>query len=239
MLAIIQNDPEVPPGIVETELQRLGVAFTVVHPYRGEKLPDYASISAVIVLGGAMGANDDAKHPFLIDLKEYIRVLVEREIPYLGICLGGQLLAAALGAEVAANRYPEQGTVSVTLTAEALGDRLFEGLGPDFVTFQWHNDSFSIPRRGVRLAFSAACPNQAFRVGSRAWGLQFHPEVDAGIVGNWSSWTVETAARTNDFLAAYRSSEAEYCTVSRKIVENFTAIATRHATSPTINSQGL
>jgi len=225
MLYIIQNDPEVPPGIMESELERLGVERTVIRLHDGEALPHPAAVTAVIVLGGAMGANDDSEHPFLTELKEFIRTVVERETPYLGVCLGGQLLAAALGAEVVSNSCTEQGSYSVTLTEEGCTDRLFDGISPAFITFQWHNDSFAIPREGVRLAFSGTCPNQAFRVGSRAWGLQFHPEVNAAIVGNWSSWTAETAARTDAIVTIYRQRETEYCEVARKMVKNFVAIA--------------
>lgn len=225
MLYIIQNDPDVPPGIVEHELERLGVERTVIHPYRGEALPDPASARAVIVLGGAMGANDEEEHPFLVDLKAFIRGTVERTTPYLGICLGGQLLAAALGAQVASNSCTELGTCSVMLTEEGGTDRLFRDINPAFITFQWHNDSFAIPEDGIRLAFSSACHNQAFRYGALAWGLQFHPEVDAAIVANWSSWTAETAARTDEILAVYREWETEYCEVARKMVGNFVAIA--------------
>src|SRR5450631_1443191 len=141
MLYIIQSDPEVPPGIMASELERREVDFSVLHPYRGDALPDYSEVAAVIVLGGSMGANDDSEHPFLSGLKEFIRRVVERSIPYLGICLGGQLLAAALGAEVTSNSSPEQGTYSVMLTEEGSGDRLFDGISPAFISFQWHNDS--------------------------------------------------------------------------------------------------
>lgn len=224
MLYIIQIDPEVPPGIMESELERLGVECTVIRLHDGETLPGLAAVGAVMVLGGAMGANDDEAYPFLTGLKEFIRTAVQREIPYLGICLGGQLLAAALGAKVTSNAFPEQGSSSVMLTEEGCSDRLFEGISQAFITFQWHNDSFAIPGEGVRLAFSGTCRNQAFRVGSRAWGLQFHPEVDAIIVGNWSSWTAETAARSAEIITSYREWEAEYREVARKMVENFVAL---------------
>lgn len=228
MLYFIQNDPDVPPGIVAGELERQGVAYVVIHPYRGEALPDLGAVTAVIVLGGAMGSNDDSAHPFLSELKEFIRGVVKHQTPYLGICLGGQLLAAALGAEVTSNTFPEQGTYSVMLTEEGTADRLFAGFSPSFITFQWHNDSFSIPPEGIRLAFSGTCHNQAFRVGTKAWGLQFHPEVNAAIVSTWSSWTAETAARTEDILAAFKEWENDYGEVARKMVENFVAVAKAH-----------
>jgi GMP synthase (glutamine-hydrolysing) len=225
MIHIIQNDPEVPAGIVGEELQRRGVRQTVVRLYDGEQLPGLSEVSAVIVLGGAMGANDDARHPFLTDLKRFIRGVVEQEIPYLGICLGGQLLSATTGGEVTSNSNGEKGTYSIMLTDEGAEDRLFHGIDHGFISFQWHNDSFSIPQRGIRLAFTGTCHNQAFRIGPRAWGLQFHPEMNQDIVREWSSWTPETAARTEEFVAAFQEWETDYCEVSRQLVANFLEIA--------------
>ncbi len=221
MLYIIQNDPEVPPGLVATELDRRGVPWSLVRPDLGEPFPGIAAIEAVICLGGAMGANDDQKHPFLTGLKSFIRELVAHEIPYLGICLGGQLLAAALGAAVASNAHGEKGMHAVMLTGTGGDDSLFRGVAPEFVSFQWHNDSFAIPEGAVRLAFSGACPNQAFRMGPCAWGTQFHPEVDERIIREWSSWTKETSARTEEFVADYRRRETTYLGVCRHMVQNF------------------
>ena len=225
MPCIIQNDPEVPPGLVGRELDRLGVAWSAVRPYGGEPLPELSTTAAVIVLGGAMGANDDHKHPFLTGLKSFIREVAARDIPYLGICLGGQLLAASLGAEVSSGVHAEKGTYSVVLTDKGIEDRLFHGIDREFASFQWHNDSFAIPAGAVRLAFSDACPNQAFRMGARCWGTQFHPEVDERIVREWSSWTKGTAARTEEFVADYRRRETEYHMVCRHMVKNFLGAA--------------
>ena len=221
MLYIIQNDAEVPPGLVGVELDRLGVAWTTVHPYRGKPLPRLAATRAVIMMGGAMGANDDLSYPFLTELKAFLREVAARDIPCLGICLGGQLLAASLGAAVTSGIHVEKGTYSVMLTPEGVDDRLFRGIGQEFLSFQWHNDNFAVPEGAVRLAFSPGCPNQAFRVGTRVWGVQFHPEVDERIVREWSSWTKETAARTEEFVADYRRREAGYRNVCRRLMENF------------------
>jgi len=221
MLYIIQNGPDVPPGLLTEELIQFGVKWTTVHPYRGEALPELPDTEAVIVLGGDMGANDDGRHPFLTPLKAFMRVLVDKEIPYLGICLGGQLLAAALGADVTSNVHGEKGTCSVSLTGAGAEDRLFRGVSREFVSFQWHDDSFAVPDGAIRLAFSEACPNQAFRIGPSAWGLQFHPEVDERIVRVWSSWTPGTSSRTDEIVAAYRAAEAEYCQVLRLLTKNF------------------
>jgi GMP synthase-like glutamine amidotransferase len=110
-----------------------------------------------------------------------------------------------MGGELYAGRDGEKGTYSIMLTDEGREDRLFHGVGHSFISFQWHDDSFSIPPGGTRLAFTGTCHNQAFRVGRRAWGLQFHPEVSREIVAEWSSWTPETAARSGEYLAAFRS----------------------------------
>lgn len=221
MLHIIQNDPEVPPGTVAEDLDALGVMYCVHHPYSGDPLPEIRDVSALIVMGGAMGANDDHRHPFLYDLKIFIRQVVAAGIPYLGICLGGQLLAAALGGRVASNRWEELGSLTVDLTEEGRRDALFKGLPAMFETFQWHHDSFDIPEGGVLLASSTACPHQAFRFGPCAWGTQFHPEVTERIIRDWCAWDPETEARVEELLADHRAREESYRIVARTILLNF------------------
>ncbi len=218
MLYIIQNDPEVPPGNI---VEGLTVPYVVHHPYRGDLLPAVSDISALIVLGGAMGANDDAKHPFLTGLKALIREVIAEEIPYLGICLGGQLLAAALGAPVVSHRWEERGVLDVSLTRKGEGDRFFAGISETFRTFQWHHDSFDIPPEGVLLAESAACPHQAFRVGGCAWGVQFHPEVTEAIIRDWCAWDKTTVHKTDELVSVFNSGAAAYFAISRKLMNNF------------------
>ena len=218
MLYIIQNDAEVPPGNLPDNLT---VPYVICHPYRGERLPAIAAISALIVLGGAMGVNDDLKYPFLTDLKQLIRDVVTAEVPYLGICLGGQLLAAALGATVESCRWEEIGTLPVLLTDAGCGDPLFGGIVQEFQTFQWHHDSFDIPAGGILLASSPACPNQAFRVGCSAWGLQFHPEVTGNIIRDWCAWDRATADKTAEYIAVFSGAADTYCITARQLLCNF------------------
>lgn len=225
MVHIIQNDGKVPPGIVADELGRLGVEQRIVRLHRDEALPELSAVSALIVLGGGMGANDDERHPFLTALKRFIARALERDIPYLGICLGGQLLSLVTGGELASGSSGERGTYSIILTDEGRGDRLFHGMGHGFISFQWHDDSFSIPPEGTRLAFTGTCHNQAFRGGRRAWGLQFHPEVNREIVAEWSSCTPQSAVRSGEYVAAFREWEEEYVLAGRRLVENFVRIA--------------
>ncbi len=218
MLHIIQNDPEVPPGNL---LDYLSIPHAVHHPYRGESLPEVGDIAALIVMGGVMGANDDARYPFLTDLKSLIRSIVAARIPYLGICLGGQLLAAALGAEVVSHRWEELGTMNVSLTAEGKADHLFEGVDEVFSTFQWHHDSFDIPDDGVLLATSAACRHQAFRAGDSAWGVQFHPEVTETIIREWCAWDRSTSAQAEELIELFSSKKECYLTTARLLWNNF------------------
>jgi GMP synthase-like glutamine amidotransferase len=224
MLHIIQNDPEVPPGNL---LDGLAIPYSIHHPYRDGLLPDPEQISALIVLGGAMGANDDLRHPFLAPLKNLIRTVVAAGTPYLGICLGGQLLASALGAPVVSHRWEELGTLNVSLTAAGRTDRLFEGIDELFSTFQWHHDSFDIPEGGIFLASSAVCPHQAFRVGDSAWGLQFHPEVTEAIIRDWCAWDPATNEKAGELVAAFSHDLESYRATSRSLIENFISVISR------------
>lgn len=219
MLHIIQNDPEVPPGNMIDHLP--AIPHVVHHPYRDGLLPDPAQIPALIVLGGAMGAGDDQRHPFLSNLKNLIRSVVAARIPYLGVCLGGQLLAAALGAEVASGRWEELGMLPVHLTEQGKDDRLFRCFPELFSTFQWHHDSFDIPDGGILLASSEACPHQAFRVGDSAWGLQFHPEVTGEIIRGWCAWESAQQERAAELVAAFSCEEENYRAAARRFLENF------------------
>ena len=220
MLHIIQNDPEVPPGNL---IEHLAIPFQIHHLHMGDQLPPVEDISALIVLGGAMGANDDAKHPFLTELKSLIRDIVTAGKPYLGICLGGQLLAAALGAKVVSNRWEELGTLPVQLTDAGQKDLLFRGIAASFSSFQWHHDSFDLPDEAVLLALSPACPHQAFRYGDSAWGLQFHPEVTEQIIRDWSAWDASTACKTEALVAAFSDQADEYRSTARQLLDNFIA----------------
>lgn len=216
MLLIIQNDSRVPAGVFGEMLQEKNIPFQTVHLYAGETLPPPGEAAAVIVLGGYMGVHDEAQHPFLRPLKDYMRAAAESGIPLLGICLGGQLLAHVLDGQVRGNDRGEKGVCEIRLTPAAKDDPLFADLPRTFSAFQWHNDSFDIPPGAVPLASSSSCPGQAFRY-RNAWGVQFHPEVDESIVRSWSA----ASDLEGRHAASFRESEAALLQLSRHLLENF------------------
>lgn len=185
MLTLIQNDDKVPAGRYGELLRHWDVPHRDVRLYHGEALPALEDSQAVIVLGGYMGVSESPAYPYLNRLRSFLRDLVAREVPLLGICLGAQLLAAAVGGEVQAGSRAERGVQRIKLTDAGAADPLFAGIADPFVAFQWHNDSLLPPPNAAHLARSEICPGQAFRVGSCAYGVQFHPEVNPVIVADW------------------------------------------------------
>ena len=140
---------------------------------------------AILVLGGSMHADQDDRHPWLREENLFIERLLDRRVPMLGVCLGVQLIAKAVGASVyplAAG--PEIGWVPVELTEAAASDPLFSGLPAGFEAFAWHYYTYDVPAGAEELARSACC-NQAFRLGDAAWGIQFHAEVTLQTVHSW------------------------------------------------------
>lgn len=222
MLTFIQNDPEVPAGSLALNLP---CPHIIHHPYRDGFLPEPEDVSALIVLGGAMGANDDGQHPFLTGLKSLIRKLVAAGVPYLGVCLGGQILSAALGGEVVSHRWGERGASKITLTPAGSADPLFRGIPQEFTMFQWHDDSFDLPPGAVLLAASPVCPHQAFRMGDCAWGLQFHPEVDERIIVDWAARDPKHAGLTESLLADWQRTRDGYCRASQTMLKNFLSVS--------------
>ena len=139
---------------------------------------------AVLVFGGQMNVDQEDEHPWLRDEDELIRTLVARDVPVLGVCLGGQLLAKAAGAHVGPSPESERGFVRVELTDDAERDPLFGSLPQEFDVFAMHEYAFHVPDGAVELARSNVC-SQAFRLGERAWGLQFHPEIRLEQIEEW------------------------------------------------------
>ena len=147
--------------------------------------PNIASYDGLVVLGGPMNVDETDRYTHLATEVELIRETIGAGLPVLGICLGGQLIARALGAEVKRSPEKEIGWYDLSPTENARDDPLLSHLAPAQKIFQWHGDSFAIPEGAVHLASSPGCPNQAFRFGDRIYGLQFHLEVDQPMIERW------------------------------------------------------
>ena len=183
-LLVLQHIACEPPAAFEDELRARGLDLVRVELDEGEPLPDWREFAAIVVMGGPMGAYEDAAHPWLGPERRLLREAVEADVPVWGVCLGAQLLAAALGARVYKGDSPEVGLLPVELTPDAAADPVFSAAPRRFPTLQWHGDSFDLPAGATRLASSPAYPNQAFRVG-RSYGLQFHLEVSLDLATEW------------------------------------------------------
>ncbi|HEX3512337.1 MAG TPA: type 1 glutamine amidotransferase [Solirubrobacteraceae bacterium] len=182
-LLVLQHAGCEPPGAYEDELRDRGVAFDRVLLGDGE-LPDWRGFSAIVVMGGAMGARDDERHPWLVDERRLIAEAVNAGTPYWGVCLGAQLLAASLGGRALRGPAPELGVMPVELTAAAAEDPVFAAAPPRFATLQWHGDTYELPAGAVQLARSAGYEQQAFALDG-AYALQFHLEVDGALAQEW------------------------------------------------------
>jgi len=191
-ILVIEHEAMCPPGHVGTWLTDAGADLDVCRPWAGDGLPSSdqlpASYDGLVVLGGSMAAGDDELHHWLAPLRALIRDAVARELPTLGICLGHQLVALALGGEVARNPRGQQvGLFDVGWLPEAVGDELVGVLG-SVRGVQWNNDLVvRLPEDAVALAETPHGELQAARFGRRAWGVQLHPEADVPIVTSWAA----------------------------------------------------
>ena len=145
--------------------------------------PDWRSAAGLLFMGGPMSANDDL--PFIHREISIIRQALAARLPVMGVCLGAQLLARALGARVYPNSVKEIGWAPVYWTEAARQDRLFAGFESPEMLFHWHGETFDLPEGAEWLAWSHACRHQAFRFGTSAYGLQFHLEVTPEMIAGW------------------------------------------------------
>jgi GMP synthase-like glutamine amidotransferase len=193
---VLQNMPTEGPERIGVMLAERGVGCAVRALHAGEPVPDdVAPDEILVVMGGAMGVGDvgDPRWPFLAPELALLRKLVARDAPVLGICLGAQMLAAAAGARVYPNTRPgpngqeparEVGWGPVDLIGT---DRepVLAGLGARAMVLHWHGDTFDLPPGAVHLASTPICRHQAFRLGRRQFGFQFHCELEAASIPVW------------------------------------------------------
>jgi GMP synthase (glutamine-hydrolysing) len=183
---VLQHIACEPPGVYEDVLVERGATIHRVELDEGEPLPDWRKFDAIVAMGGPMSVNDEEELPWLHAEKTVLAEALRGGTPFFGACLGVQLLAASLGGEVARGPAPEVGLLPVFLTDAAATDPVFADLPRELLTLQWHGDTFSLPDGAVLLASSPAYPNQAFRWGRSAYGVQFHLELSREMAEEWA-----------------------------------------------------
>lgn len=185
-LLVFQHVPYEVLGNLDPLLHAAGYHIDYINFGRQpEAQPDTSTCDGLIVLGGPMNCNQSDRYPHLPTEIDAIRQMIEAKKPVLGICLGAQLIARALGAHVAPNRPKEIGWYELNPTADGRTDPLFSHFSSSQMIFQWHGDMFDIPHGAVHLATSPDCPNQAFRYHDNVYALQFHLEVDEPMISRW------------------------------------------------------
>jgi GMP synthase (glutamine-hydrolysing) len=189
---------------------------------------------AVLIFGGAMNVDEEAKHPWLRQEDDVIRGLLADGVPLLGICLGGQLLAKAAGAHVGPSPEPEHGFVRAWLTDAATDDPLFGGLAREFEVFDAHGYAFHVPEGAVELARSRVC-SQAFRLGDSAWGVQFHPEVRVEQAARWLR--EDRLPNAEALIAELQARYAEWAAFGERLCAAFLQSAATTAASASIDGR--
>jgi GMP synthase-like glutamine amidotransferase len=181
---VLQHIECEPPAAFEDELRAWGAALNRIEVDAGDALPDWRDYAGIVAMGGPMGAYEDDRLPWLTAEKQLIGEAVRAGMPYWGVCLGAQLLAASLGAPAYPGPAAEVGMLPVRLTDAAQADTVFGTLPSEFVALQWHADTYDLPEGAIRLASSDAYPQQAFAI-HNAYAMQFHLEVDAALATTW------------------------------------------------------
>ena len=205
------------PGTLGDFFRDAGVDVRTVQGFKGDPLPDdIGSFDALVSMGGPMNVYDEGTYPFLREETEFLRRVIEANIPTLGICLGGQLIAKACYAPVIKARHKEVGWTSVSLTNAGSRDILFEGIPGTMDVFQWHEDTFDVPYEGKLLVTAGTCPNQAFRY-RNAYALQFHVEVTRGMLLDWFGGR----SVCGEYLRTFEAIKGTLSSQTNKIYANF------------------
>jgi GMP synthase-like glutamine amidotransferase len=206
------------PGLIEYCLDQKRISYKVLCLDSGVPLPKPDNLTHIVLLGGPMNVYEEDRYPFLKHEDLFIKEAIQRGKSILGICLGAQLMAKALGAKVFKAPVKEVGWYDVSLTRIGSRDPLFSDLPKTFPVFQWHEDTFEIPKAGKLIATSSPISHQAFRYGENAYGLQFHLEVTEEMITEW----VETYAEENGGDQDSPFSQAQVLTETEIKIETYT-----------------
>ena len=182
-VTVLQHEPFEKLGIIADALRSAGVSYEYIRTFEGQPAPRHMTgVDGLIVMGGSMGVYEHHWYPFLLDEIKLIETAIEEGKPVLGVCLGSQMLATALGARVTKAARKEIGWYPIRLEPDSAGDRLFGGAPSSFIAYHWHGDIFDLPGGARWLASSDLTEHQAFRCGTNAYGLLFHMEATHRIV---------------------------------------------------------
>ncbi len=212
-------------GTLGSYLENSGHVMRAVCLHRNDRFPkDLRGLKAVVVLGGPMNVDEEARYPFLKDEITFLKKAISDGVPIFGICLGAQLIAKACGARVRKSPIKEVGWSKVNLTSEGMKDPLFEGMHNSLDVFQWHEDTFDLPEGAILLASSSDCPNQAFRINNNVYGFQFHVEVTKEMVESWiANYLGKDALSGSDgsgMLTGFDTFGAAYQKVAQELFKN-------------------
>jgi len=221
------------PGTIADFLEDNKIAYTLVDLAHGDKLPETTKgFHAVVCLGGPMNVYEEEKSPFLRDENVFLKEIVRRDLPFLGICLGSQLIVKAIGGSVTKSPHKEIGFYKVSLDEEGLKDDLLRDFPEEINVFQWHGDTFHIPEGGKRIATAELCENQALKYGRNIYGIQFHIEVTREMIAGWAdayndeleSLKGEVSGK-QEMLEDYDRLQGEYLKQAERFYVNFFTIA--------------
>ena len=228
-IVIVQHEAAAHAGTLLETLVNAGLTVDVRQLHAGARVPsvgELGEIGGLIVLGGSMNADQAAEFPFIDRERRLLAAAVESGLPVLGICLGGQQLAAAIGGRVYPRAQAEVGWLPVDIVRD---DGLLSEIRSPFYALEWHAQSFTVPGEAEVLALRSGDPGvQAFRIGRRAWGLQFHAEVDESILRFWLKRDNKGVARRDPalharLLASVAQIVGDSRLLCRQLVENFVA----------------
>jgi GMP synthase (glutamine-hydrolysing) len=236
---VIQNEKVDPVAQVGEWIEEFGIELDVRRPYAGEEVPAELpeNVHGLIVMGGAMGANDDSDYAWLSATRGLLRDAALKDLPTFGICLGAQVLATAVGGTVTRADVIEIGPVEFTVDPHTTtADPLFSRYAGDtVVAAQWHQDWVAtLPDTAVVLAGSNDCPVQAFRVGENVYGVQFHPELDAAMFKDWASDLQDEAGQRSGIdmaqqIQAMIDTEAELADLWRPVLHSWAELVKHYS----------
>jgi len=205
---ILRHMPDTPLGLFEKVLAQYGQSVTFIDVPDGQRFLPPSDIAGMVILGGSMSVCDVDSLPYMQHELAFIQDVIEADKPVFGICLGAQLLSKALGGEVRKNPVKEIGWTPIELSAAGQTDPILSQLPNHTPQFQWHEDTYSLPKNAVHLARTSHCSQQAFRYKQNVYGVQFHPEVTSEFIQTWLQTSSSVSAEEKQ--AIWKETQTHY-----------------------------